>query len=159
MIKNKKNIDIWRTVCLVVLIVTIFSSYFLAKYVSTIVGSDSANVAKWSVDATPDVSTLNLVSGNTAGVYTLTITSTSEVSTSYSVILDDVPSGMEVKIDNGSYQTADSSGDIIFNNVGSFAIGDATNTHIHSITFNSPLESNMPSINEVDIDVRFTQED
>lgn len=140
-------------------VVALFGSYFLAKYVSTLISGDGATVAKWTVEAVSDTDTLNLISGNVVGVYTLNITSTSEVSASYSVVLSNVPSGLEVKIDDGQYQTAGSSGSIVFGNVGAFAAGGDDVAHTHTITFDSPLDSSALGINEVDVGVEFVQDD
>lgn len=155
--RNKQNIQ--KTIGVVLLITALFSSYFLAKYISSFDGADDTSVAKWSVETAANTDELNLVSGNNVGVYILTITSASEVSASYSVILSNIPNGMEVKIDNGAYQIADGGGSIVFDNVGVLSIGNNNGTNIHNLTFNSPLGTNIPSINEVDVDVRFVQVD
>lgn len=151
--------DLQKVIVVALLFVALFGSYFLAKYISSLDGNDNASVAKWSVEAVSNVDTLNLVSGNIAGVYVLDVASLSEVSVSYSVILDNAPSGIEVKVDDGVYQTVGASGSITFDNVGSFVAGDTNSTHTHNITFNAPLETNVPSVNQVDIDVRFIQND
>ena len=149
-----------RIACLLLVALTIASSYTIAKYVSSMRGSSANGVAKWSVDATSNSSsTMNLVFGNDTGSYTLSITSTSEVSAGYSVVLSGVLSGMEAKIDSGSYQTADNSGNITFNNVGSFAASDVNSTHTHTVTFNAPLGSNIQSASGIDINVVFVQAD
>ena len=155
--RDKKSMK--KVISVVLLMGVLFSSYFLAKYISSLDGADNTSVAKWSVEAVSDTDTLNLVSGNAVGVYTLTITSTSEVSARYSVILSNVPAELEVKIDNGEYQTADNSGSIVFENVDTINVGNNSSARVHSLTFNSPLDSNISSVNAVDVDVEFVQVD
>lgn len=154
-----KKKDAQKMIVVALLVVAMFGSYFIAKYISSLVGGDDTSVAKWSVEAVPNTDTLNLVSGNAVGVYTLTITSTSEVSARYSVMLSNVPDELEVKIDNGEYQTADNSGSIVFENAGTINVGNNNRTRVHNLTFNSPLDSNIPNTNEVDVDVEFVQVD
>ena len=155
--RDKKNMK--KVISVVLLVGVLFSSYFLAKYISSLDGADNTSVAKWSVEAVPNTDTLNLVSGNIVGVYTLTITSMSEVSARYSVMLSNVPDELEVKIDNGEYQTADNSGSIVFENVGTINVGNNSSARVHSLTFNSPLDSSIPSTNAVDVNVEFVQVD
>ena len=148
-----------RMICIVSILLTMFSSYFLAKYISSSDGSSDASVAKWSVEYVSNIDALNLVSGNTAGNYILNVTSVSEVSANYSIVISNAPNGMEVKVDDGTYQTIGTSGTVTFNNMGSFSVNDVNTTHTHTVTFNAPLESNMPSTNSIDIDVVFVQND
>lgn len=151
--------DLQKVIVVALLFVALFGSYFIAKYISSLNGSDDIAVAKWSVEAVSNTDTLNVVSGNTVGVYALTVTSTSEVSVEYSIILSNVPSQLEVKIDDGVYRTADQNNNITFDSVGMFGVNGPGDAHVHSLTFNSPLGANVPNINEVDVDVRFTQVD
>ncbi len=148
-----------RMICVSALILTIFSSYFLAKYVSSFSDNDNVSIAKWSVDYTSDINTLNLVSGNNTGNYILNVTSTSAVSVNYSVVVSNMPGGMEVKVDDGEYETIGASGSITFDNVGSFSANDTNSTHTHTIVFNAPLDSEMPNINSINVDVIFVQKD
>ena len=156
---RKNRLALRRTICISVLLLTIFSSYFLAKYVSSFSGNDDAGVAKWSVDYTSAIDTLNLVSGNNTGDFVLNVTSTSAVSASYSIVISNAPSGMEVKVDDGEYETIGASGSISFDNVGSFSANDTNSTHTHTVVFNAPLDSEMPSVNSVNVDVIFVQKD
>ena len=149
-----------RVLCSILMLLMIFSSYVMAKYVSSVNGIGSASVAKWSVNWIGTGSNvLNLVSGNSDGSYTFNVTSASEVAASYSITVSNAPSGIEIKLDNESFQTVGSSGEITFNNVGSFSANDTNNIHEHTLTFNSPLAASLSGTNSIEVDVRFTQND
>lgn len=142
------------------ILLTASGSYFIAKYTSLFQSGDDGTVAKWSVtSSSSSATTLNIVSGNATGTYTLDVTSTSEVSASYSIVLANVPSGIEVKVDNGAYHSPDGTGTIEFSNVGAFTPNLSNSTHSHTLTFNSLLDAGTPASNTIDIDVIFTQTD
>lgn len=154
------RLSVRRVLCSVLMLLMIFSSYVLAKYISSVSGSSSASVAKWAVNwAATSSSIVDLISGNSDGSYSFNVTSNSEVAASYSIIVSSMPSGMEIKLDNGSFQTAGVGGTVTFNNVGSFTASDVNYTHSHTLTFNSPLAANLTGANSVNVDVRFTQND
>ncbi len=149
-----------RTIIFLILTVAIFSSaYLLAKYTSSFDGSDNAKVAKWNVsyntnNLSGDV--LNLISGDGPTSYTISVTSTSEVSAKYSIILSNVPSELEVKLDNGTYITP-TNNRIEFSNAGSFMGADINRTFTHTLTFNAPLEADIVNTSTIGIDIDFDQ--
>ena len=137
---------------------TYFSMITLSKYTGKVTGNGAIAAAKWevSLDTTGANSTLNLVSGNTTQNYILKVTSTSEVAANYSVILSDLPAEIEVAIDGGTYKKP-TNNKITFNNVGSFNANDSNTEHSHTLTFNAPLDSDIPSVNSVKLDVKIVQ--
>ena len=149
-----------RTIIFLILTMAIFSStYLLAKYTSSFDGSDNAKVAKWNVsyntnNLSGDV--LNLISGDGPTSYTISVTSTSEVSAKYSIILSNVPSKLEVKLDNGTYTTP-TNNRVEFSNAGSFVGTDINRTFTHTLTFNAPLEADIVNTSTIGIDIDFDQ--
>ena len=101
---------------------------------------------------------LSLISGNSTKDYIIKVTSTSEVSANYSIILTNVPSEMEVKIDGGTYRLPINN-TISFENVNSFGASDVNTTHTHRLIFNAPIDSNIASSTQVGINVIFNQID
>ena len=97
-----------------------------------------------------------MVVGNTTQSYILKVTSTSEVKAIYSIALSNLPNEVQVKLDNGTYQTP-TSNVITFNNVGYINANAETRTITHTLTFNVPIDSNTISANEINIDVTFNQ--
>lgn len=155
----KNRLCIKKLFFMLLVTLVFFSSYFLARYVSTFHGGNNADVAKWSVEYSHDKDEINLISGNTVEEFPIYITSTSEVSSNYSIVLSNVPTGMEVKIDDSEYISSGLDNRVVFDNVGSFGAGDVGLTRMHVISFDAPLDSNIPSSNNVGIDVRFVQVD
>lgn len=148
-------------IIIILAIITFTNSYLIAKYTSSFNGNSQSSIAKWNVtyDTSDNASdTLNLVSGNITRDYIIKITSTSEVSARYSIVLSNVPNEMEVKIDNGTFQTPVNN-QIVFNNIGEFSGNNINTTYTHTITFNAPLESNISSTTNVGINIKFEQKD
>ena len=161
-----------KTIIALILIMTTFSSSFLlAKYVSSVSGtSNPKNVAKWTVNYLDNENiskSLNLVAGDDdtfsetyiPPTYIIKLTSTSEVSANYQIVLTNVPSAMQVKIDTKTYQTP-------INNTITFEdedyqinVNDNEKIKTHTLTFKVPLDSTISSVNNIDIDVIFDQID
>lgn len=151
-----------KTIIMIILATITFSnSYLIARYASLFNGTSSSSVAKWAVtyDTSDNVSnTLNIVSGNETQDYIIKVTSTSEVSVNYSIVLSNVPSEMEVTIDNKITKTPDNNTHIIeFNNIGS--LSGINTTFTHTLTFNAPLESNIAATTNAGISIKFEQID
>ena len=151
-----------KTIIIIILAIIIFSnSYLIAKYTSSLNGNSLAAIAKWNVtyDTSDNVSdTLNLISGNETKDYIIKVTSTSDVSANYSIVLSNVPSEMEVTFDNRITKTpVDNT--IEFDNIGSFTGNDMNTTFTHTLTFNAPLESNIADTTDVGININFEQID
>lgn len=149
-----------RTIIVLILaIITFSNSYLIARYSSLVSGTNSGSVAKWQVsyDTSDNASdTINLISGNGTSSYIIKVTSVSEVAANYSIILSNVPSEMEVKIDNGVYETPINNR-IEFNNAGSFSGNNMNATFTHTLTFNAPLESNIASTTNIGVNIEFSQ--
>ena len=164
-ITNKKKLTTFLLIYLI-----LFTSYFslitLSKYVGTTSGSGTTTIAKWEVstDTTDNLSnTVDVIIGNTTQSYTLKITSTSDVKAMYSIVLSNVPSDVQVKLENSStyptYQTPTNNNTITFSNVGYINANANSNdrTITHTLTFNVPIDSNTISARGINIDVIFNQ--
>ncbi len=133
----------------------------LSKYIGIANNYGSTTVAKWEVftDVSDnDSNVLNFIIGNasTNPSYTLKITSLSETKVMYSILLSDIPNGLEVKLDDGNYQVP-SNGRIEFNDIGYIDTDDETKTKVHVLTFNAPIDIDEISDSEINIDVLFNQ--
>ena len=97
---------------------------------------------------------ISVVAGdNTSSAsYTVNITSTSEVDITYSIVVDNVPTGVTVSLDNGSFQTP-SNNTVIFSNVSTINYSDVNKTKSHSLTFKAAAGTTYVTDNEIDIDV------
>lgn len=108
----------------------LLTSFFVirtySKFSSSVDKTGSLSIAKWDVLANIPTEDINLVAGNNIDTYTLTVTSKSEVATNYSIVISNLPIGVQVALDNNNYKNV-SSGKVQFNNVGSFN-ANASNT-------------------------------
>lgn len=164
---KKKIVIKKKFIAFLMVYLVLFTSYFsiitLSKYVGITRNSGIATVAKWEVstdtsDNTSD--TLNMTIGNTHPTYILKITSTSEVKAEYSIVLSNLPSDVEVKLDNrNTYETPNNNNTITFSNVGYINANASSNdrTITHTLTFNVPIGSSSINASEINIDVIFNQ--
>ena len=145
-----------------VIIITISYSFgSSARYTSDMVGGSNTSVAKWNVDVSPvtQTSTFSAVAGNSTPIdYTVRVTSTSQVSSNYYIVVNNIPDGVKVSLDDGAEQTP-TNNRLTFSNVGTFNIGDANTYRDHKITFSIPIESNAVNNNNIDIQVVFSQKE
>ena len=155
-----------RTIIGLILISLLFSnSYVIAKYTSSLRSTvTSADVAKWEVtrDYSDNASdNLYLIAGNDTSTqtYILKLSSTSDVSANYKVILSDVPDTMMVKIDNGSF-VSPTNGTITFSsNSYTINVTDVDKNREHTLTFKVPIDVNFLNINTIAINLQFEQID
>lgn len=138
-----------------------FSLFFTAetfsKFLSIINVSGSLEVAVWDVAlANPDAEDVSLIAGNTTQDFLLTVTSTSEIASNYSIVITNVPAGVSVKIDNGSEFTPENNV-IIIPNVGSFEANDANSQHQHTITVIASIDTGVLDKEQLSLYLTFTQ--
>lgn len=164
---KKKIVIKKKFITFLLIYLVLFTSYFsimtLSKYVGVTRGAGTTTIAKWEVstDTTDNTSdTLNMTIGNTQESYILKITSTSEVKVSYSIVLSNLPSEVEVKLDNNNtYETPNNNNTITFSDVGYINANVSNNdrTKTHTLTFNVPIDSSSINANQINIDVLFSQ--
>lgn len=161
---NIKDNDLGKILICLLLILLIFilisNSYFHAKYKSSMNSLNSVNIAKWNVStdvADNPNNNLSIISENNEPSYVLEVNSTSEVASSYYIVLSDVPTGLEVKLDNKPTYQRPINNTIIISDVGSFTASDPITTKRHTLTFNDPLTTSNTGNNVIKIDVIFEQ--
>lgn len=128
-----------------------------SRYKTESSGTSGATVAKWNVSMAPIThgTVFNMVAGNNTVEYSVKVTSSSQVSCSYTLIISNVPNDVKVSLDDGEEQTP-SNNTVTFENVGSFIIGDGIDEKTHKLTFSAPIESNA-NTNQINIQAAFTQ--
>ncbi len=122
-------------------------------------GSGSLNTSTWSVTRNQSQSgdSIDIYRGGATDSYTLTVQSNSEVDVRYKIIINNLPSGVEVDIDNLGYQTP-TSGSLTVENANTIInYNDAKKTKTHIITFRATDESTPVTNQKIDIDVEFRQ--
>ena len=117
------------------------------------------NAATWSVTRNQSQSgdSIEIIPGVSTDSYTLTVQSNSEVDVIYSIIVRNLPSDVEVDLDNsGNYRTA-SAGTLIISPAGAINYNDSVKTKTHTLTFRATPEATPIANQEIDIDVEFKQ--
>ncbi len=137
---------------ILIIVLVFFVSYSYARYKTTSSGASIIRGASWSVNTSGNDS-LNLTAGSSTN-YTLTVTNNSEVDVVYDIELSNLPSGIKVKLDSGSYVT-ESSNKITFSNAGTLLYGASPKNH--TLTFTTDIDSSEVTDKSVKIDVKFKQ--
>lgn len=117
---------------------------------------ETLNLADWSVDLdqTGVTGSVQIIEGDTnGGTYTLNVVSDSEVDVIYDIIVSNIPTGVQVKLDTGAYAPENSS--VTFSNAGIILYGDGPNTH--TLTFKANTGATLVSNRTINIDVNFRQ--
>ena len=84
--------------------------------------------------------------------YTIDVTSQSQVDMIYSIVIDGLPNGVSVALDNGEF-IQEVNNKVTFSNVGTIAYSDENKTKSHTLTFKATSSSNIVNEKEVDINV------
>lgn len=115
-------------------------------------GDGLLSVATWdvSLNQTGVNGTIAVVQGGQNDSYTLTVTSGAEVDIRYSIILSNLPAGVEVKLDNGSFLTQ-SNNTISIADAGTILYTDSVKTKTHTLTFKA--DSNATVVNNQTVNV------
>ena len=127
-------------------------SYAIYRSYST--GGGNIATASWNVSLNQNNVNNNLTiipgeNGTTAS-YTINITSNSEVDVIYSIVIENLPSGVSISLDDGSFVTANNN-KVVFTDVGTILYSDANKNKSHVITIKA--NSNTQYVNNQEIDV------
>ena len=151
---HNKNIEL---MVLVYLILTFCIPSTLGIYKNVSNTSDSIRPAEWDVSITPgNNSSLQVVPNSTNASYTLTVTNDSEVDVVYDIVISNLPSGVEVKLDNEqNFRQQQSGNTITISNAGTIAYNGSPVQH--TLTFRAITGATVVSNRTVNIDVVFKQ--
>ena len=123
--------------------------------------SGSLDAATWSVTRNYSQSgdSIDIYPGGATDSYTLTVQSNSEVDVLYKIIISNLPSGVEVDIDNTGYSPADANGTLTIENANTVInYNDSVKTKNHILTFKANTGTSLVTNQEIDIDVEFRQD-
>lgn len=152
---QNKNIKLIALICLLILFCI---PHTLGLFKRMISATGLINTASWNValNQTGVDNTLQVIPDTLNASYTLNVTSNSEVDVQYTIIVRNIPSGVEVKLDNGSFQTP-SSNTVTFNNVGNIYYNDVSKEKTHTLTFKANTGATAVNNQNVSVDVDFKQ--
>ena len=147
---NKKILILLAIIFLVnISVVTTYSMYRTTRS-----GTGTLNAATWSISSTGSSNSISLVAGEPQ-TYTLNVRNDSEVDVKYTIVIDNIPNTVQVKLDSGSYVTP-TNNKITFSNAGELLYG-GTITRNHTLTFLTPLSTAETSNQSLSINVEFAQ--
>lgn len=123
---------------------------------NSISGNGTVSLAEWSISLNQNnennhLSIIPDPNGTTAS-YTLNIVSQSEVDIIYSIVIEDLPTGVSVSIDNGTFTQAINN-TVTFSNFGTILYNDENKTKSHIITFKASSSAGFVNNQEVNINV------
>lgn len=152
---QSKNVKLIALICLLILFCI---PPTLGLFKRMIGATGLINAASWNValNQTGVNNTLQVIPDTLNASYTLNVTSTSEVDVQYTIIVRNIPSGVLVKLDDGSFQTP-SNNTVTFNNAGSIYYSDVSKEKTHVLTFKANTGTTAVNNQTVSVDVDFRQ--
>ena len=153
---HNKNVEF---IVLVYLLLTFCVPSTLGIYKNSTTSSKSISPAAWNVslnqtNISPNVTaTIGAVNGST---YTLKLVNDSEVNVSYSITISNIPSGVDVMINGGSYLTP-SNGIVVIPNAGTINYTGSSVEVTRTLTFRANNGASLVNNQQVTIDVDFKQ--
>ncbi len=123
-------------------------------YKSSRVGYGSGDLAEWNVTLEQNgiVNSLTIIPGMRTDSYTLNVKSLSEVDIKYDVIISNLPSGVNVTIDNKNPDLT-SANTLTFNNVGTILYNTNDNRNTHTLVFTATNNATFVNNQNVSINV------
>jgi hypothetical protein len=123
-----------------------------------------AHVAEWHVDvSSTDSSNMTLDAGSNPQTYSLVVTNSSEIMSTYSIKVSNIPAGVKIGLDitSDSDLVTPIDGQVIFTNTGGdLDYAAPNNTRSHTLTLVAEASANITqsSVNMA-VDVLFAQKD
>lgn len=117
-------------------------------------GSGTIIAADWdvSLNQTGINNQLEIIPNSLNASYTVKINNNSEVDVIYDIVVNYVPEGVQVKLDDSNFQTP-TDGTVTFSNVGTIAFADANKEKSHTLTFKALTTATASQNNTVGVDV------
>ena len=131
----------------------------LGIYKKTTVTSGSLTAAKWDVSLNQNGISGNVTAtiGNANGAsYTLKLVNGSEVDVNYSITISNIPNGVDVMINGGSYLTPQN-GTVTISNAGTINYSSSPVEVTRTLTFRANNGASTINNQQVTIDVDFKQ--
>ena len=144
---------------IIIILMVIVSSLFLmpssfSAFKSGENGDTVATLAKWNVSLEQNgiVNSLTIIPGMRNDSYTLNVRNSSDVDIKYDVIVSNLPSGVNVTIDNKNPDLT-SANTLTFNNVGTILYNTNNNLNTHTLVFTATNNATFVNNQNVNINV------
>ena len=150
---NKETVIRPAIVIAIITLLAIASTYSIYREV---VHTDGAlSLATWSVtlnqEGVDDELTIVPVTSN--DIYELNVTGTSNVDIKYTIVISNLPTGVQVTLDNGTPESQDNNHKITFTDAGTILYNDINKTKSHNLTFSAVANTTPVNSQTVSIDV------
>ncbi len=132
-----------------------------AIYKDIVLGNGNLTLATW--DVTLNQSNVNnhlsIISepNEMIASYKVKINSNSEVNIVYSIVVDNLSSGVSVSLDGVNYELGNNN-KVVFSNIGTIPYNDATKSREHTVYFKAATNVDYVSNREVNINVETRQQ-
>ena len=165
---SKKRIALGRHCFFACVLVCCFflAKVCLAKMINdTPVERDgSVHIAEWSVDvSSSDSNSMTLDAGSNSQTYSLVVTNNSEITSTYSIKVSNIPAGVKIGLDIASESdlVTPVNGEVVFTNTGNdLSYESPNNTRTHTLTLKAEATANITqSAVNMSIEVLFVQKE
>ena len=150
-----------KQIIVILLFITFFVPVTYATYRRVVLGNASLGLARWSVSLNQSAVNeyLSVIPdpNGVAASYTVNITSVSDVNVVYSIVIDNLPTGVSVALDNGTY-VQENNHEVVFNNVSTILYNAQNKSKSHTLSFKASSSTQYVTNTEVDIDVIVKQQ-
>ena len=142
-----------KSLVIIVVLSIFFVPFTMSIYKNAATGSSNIIFADWNVSLNQNNvnNHLSISPNGTNASYTVNISSTSKVDMEYSIVINHLPTGVSVSLDNGSFVT-EVDNTVTFSNVGTILYSDVTKTRSHTLTFKA--ESNAVFVNDQSVNIK-----
>ena len=156
--KKKQRLLIISIILIALLISIVILPGTFSAYRTNNSGNALLRASIWdvTVNANGANNQINLISGVTEYDYVLEVESGSEVDVAYKVLVNDLPSGVEVALDGGAYH-APTNGTVTFINAGTILYDDLSHTRTHTLSFKSNIGTTEATNLTINVDVEAMQ--
>lgn len=137
--------------------ISISTSLTYSVFKSNGTGNANIDIANWEVLLdTDNENTISLTSGVDAKNYKIKVKNNSEVTIKYTIVLTNLPTGVEVALDEGNFEESINN-TLTFSNVNQIKYNDSVKEKEHTLKFKSNLGTTEVENQEVGINVKFEQ--
>ncbi len=151
--KNLLKYKYWIISALLLIFIIPLTYAILKSLAST---NNDVPLASFNVtlNQTGEESGLSIMSdGSTVASYNVNIKNESEVDIIYSIVVEDLPSNVSVKIDDDEQFTKEENGKVIFPDVDTILYNPQSQTKSHTLTFKAESSADIVSNKQINVNV------
>ena len=150
---NKEHMTRPAIVIAIMALLTITSTYSI--YYGIAHTNGALSLATWNVtlNQVGVNNTLTVIPVTNSDTYDLNITSTSQVDIIYTIVVSNLPTGVQVALDSDPAESQDNQHTVTFTDAGTILYSDQNKTKTHTLTFSAVANTTPVNAQSVSIDV------